>query len=44
MMAPATGALLSELIRTGTTTTADIGTLGVGRFARGALLDDPATI
>jgi FAD-dependent oxidoreductase domain-containing protein 1 len=44
MMAPATGKVVSELIRMGRSDTVDIGPFDLGRFARGELLYDEATI
>jgi glycine/D-amino acid oxidase-like deaminating enzyme len=44
MMAPATGKVLSELIRTGRAETVDISDLSVERFARGELFWDEAMI
>jgi glycine/D-amino acid oxidase-like deaminating enzyme len=44
MMAPASGKVLSELIRTGRTETIDVSSLAVARFARGELCHDGATI
>jgi glycine/D-amino acid oxidase-like deaminating enzyme len=44
MMAPATGKVVSELIRCGRSETVDVTPLGVARFARGELMLDEATI
>jgi len=44
MMAPATGKIVSELIRTGTSSTFDISIFAPDRFDRGALIHDAATI
>lgn len=44
MMAPATGKVVSELIRCGRSDTVDVTALSVARFARGELLVDEATI
>ncbi len=44
MMAPATGKVMSELIRLGRAQTVDVGALQVGRFERGELIHDEAMI
>jgi FAD-dependent oxidoreductase domain-containing protein 1 len=44
MMSPATGKIVSELVRTGRSTTFDIGIFAPDRFDRGALVHDAATI
>ena len=44
MMAPATGKVISELIRCGRSETVDVSVLGIERFARGALFWDEAMI
>ena len=44
MMAPATGKVLSELIRLGRAETIDVSDLSIERFARGALFWDEAMI
>lgn len=44
MMSPATGKIVSELVRTGKSTTFDIGIFAPDRFERGALVHDAATI
>jgi FAD-dependent oxidoreductase domain-containing protein 1 len=44
MMSPATGKIVSELVRTGRSTTFDISIFAPDRFARGALVHDAATI
>lgn len=44
MMSPATGAIVSELVRTGRSTTFDISPFAPDRFERGARVHDPATI
>ena len=44
MMSPATGKIVSELIRTGRSTTFDISVFAPDRFERGALVHDAATI
>jgi glycine/D-amino acid oxidase-like deaminating enzyme len=44
MMAPATGKVLSELIRTGEARAVDISPFSVDRFSRGARMTDEATI
>ena len=44
MMAPATGKVLSELIRTGRADTVDVSELSIARFARGELFWDEAMI
>jgi FAD-dependent oxidoreductase domain-containing protein 1 len=44
MMAPATGKVMSELIRTGRAETVDVSDLSVERFARGELFWDEAMI
>ena len=44
MMSPATGRIVSELVRTGRSTTFDISIFAPDRFARGALVHDAATI
>lgn len=44
MMSPATGKIVSELIRTGASTTFDISIFAPDRFERGALVHDAATI
>jgi FAD-dependent oxidoreductase domain-containing protein 1 len=41
MLAPATGKLISELIRLGRYETLDAGAYGLERFATGQLIDDP---
>ena len=44
MMAPATGKVVSELIRTGRAETVDVSNLSIDRFARGQLFWDEAMI
>jgi sarcosine oxidase subunit beta len=44
MMAPATGKVVSELIRLGRSETVDVRPFDVGRFDRGEFLLDEATI
>jgi glycine/D-amino acid oxidase-like deaminating enzyme len=44
MMSPATGRILSELVRLGRSDTFDIGIFAPDRFERGALVHDSATI
>jgi glycine/D-amino acid oxidase-like deaminating enzyme len=44
MMSPATGRVVSELVRTGRSETFDIGIFAPNRFERGALVHDAATI
>jgi len=44
MMSPATGKIVSELIRTGRSATFDISIFAPDRFERGALIHDAATI
>ena len=44
MMSPATGKIVSELVRTGRSTTFDISVFAPDRFERGALVHDAATI
>jgi FAD-dependent oxidoreductase domain-containing protein 1 len=44
MMSPATGKIVSELVRTGRSTTFDISIFAPDRFDRGALVHDAATI
>jgi FAD-dependent oxidoreductase domain-containing protein 1 len=44
MMSPATGKIVSELVRTGRSTTFDIAIFAPDRFDRGALIHDAATI
>ncbi len=44
MLAPATGKIVSELVRTGRSDTFDIGAFAVDRFARGALFWDEAMV
>jgi glycine/D-amino acid oxidase-like deaminating enzyme len=44
MMSPATGKIVSELVRTGASTTFDISIFAPDRFERGALVHDAATI
>lgn len=44
MMSPATGRVVSELVRTGRSTTFDVSIFAPDRFARGAMVDDAATI
>jgi FAD-dependent oxidoreductase domain-containing protein 1 len=44
MMSPATGKIVSELARTGQSTTFDIAIFAPDRFERGALVHDAATI
>ena len=44
MMSPATGKIVSEWVRTGKSTTFDIGIFAPDRFERGALVHDAATI
>jgi glycine/D-amino acid oxidase-like deaminating enzyme len=44
MMSPATGKIVSELARTGESTTFDIAIFAPDRFERGALVHDAATI
>ena len=44
MMSPATGVIVSELIRLGRSVTFDVSMFAVDRFERGALVHDAATI
>ncbi len=44
MMSPATGKIVSELVRLGRSDTFDIGIFAPDRFERGALVHDAATI
>jgi glycine/D-amino acid oxidase-like deaminating enzyme len=44
MMSPATGKVMSEIIRTGKSETVDVSVLAVDRFERGALFFDEAMI
>jgi FAD-dependent oxidoreductase domain-containing protein 1 len=44
MMSPATGKIVSEIVRTGTSTTFDVSIFAPDRFERGALVHDAATI
>ena len=44
MMSPATGLVVSELVRLGESRTFDIAPFAVDRFERGALVHDGATI
>jgi FAD-dependent oxidoreductase domain-containing protein 1 len=44
MMSPATGKIVSEIIRTGTSQTFDVSIFAPDRFERGALVHDAATI
>ena len=44
MMSPATGKIVSELVRTGCSTTFDVSIFAPDRFERGALVHDAATI
>ena len=44
MMSPATGKIVSELVRVGRSETFDIGVFAPDRFERGALVHDAATI
>ena len=44
MMSPATGKIVSELVRTGKSATFDVGIFAPDRFERGALVHDAATI
>ncbi|HXG89572.1 MAG TPA: FAD-binding oxidoreductase [Vicinamibacterales bacterium] len=44
MMSPATGKIVSELVRLGTSATFDVGIFAPDRFERGALVHDAATI
>jgi glycine/D-amino acid oxidase-like deaminating enzyme len=44
MMSPATGKIVSEIIRTGSSQTFDVSVFAPNRFARGALVHDAATI
>jgi glycine/D-amino acid oxidase-like deaminating enzyme len=44
MMSPATGKIVSELVRTGRSSTFDISVFAPDRFERGALVHDAATI
>jgi glycine/D-amino acid oxidase-like deaminating enzyme len=44
MMSPATGKIVSDLIRVGRSTTFDVGIFAPDRFERGALVHDAATI
>jgi glycine/D-amino acid oxidase-like deaminating enzyme len=44
MMSPATGVIVSEMIRTGRSETFDVSIFAPDRFARGALVHDAATI
>jgi len=44
MMSPATGKIVSEIVRTGKSTTFDVSLFAPDRFERGALVHDAATI
>jgi glycine/D-amino acid oxidase-like deaminating enzyme len=44
MMSPATGKIVSEIVRTGRSTTFDVSIFAPDRFDRGALIHDAATI
>ena len=44
MMSPATGKIVSEMVRTGKSTTFDVSLFAPDRFERGALVHDAATI
>jgi hypothetical protein len=44
MMSPAIGRVVSEIIRTGRATSADIAPLAADRFARGEVFQDGAMI
>jgi FAD-dependent oxidoreductase domain-containing protein 1 len=44
MMSPATGKIVSEMVRTGKSTTFDVSIFAPDRFERGALVHDAATI
>ncbi|MSO35163.1 MAG: FAD-binding oxidoreductase, partial [Acidobacteria bacterium] len=44
MMSPATGKIVSELVRLGRSEMFDVGIFAPDRFARGALVHDAATI
>ena len=44
MMSPATGKIVSEIVRTGKSTTFDVSIFAPDRFERGALVHDAATI
>ena len=44
MMSPATGKIVSEIVRLGRSETFDVGIFAPDRFARGALVHDAATI
>lgn len=44
MMSPATGKIVSEMVRTGRSTTFDVSMFAPDRFSRGALVHDAATI
>lgn len=44
MMSPATGRIVSEIVRTGASTTFDVAIFAPDRFARGAHVHDAATI
>ena len=44
MMSPATGKIVSEIVRLGKSETFDIGIFAPDRFERGALVRDAATI
>ena len=44
MMSPATGKIVSELVRLGRSETFDVRIFAPDRFARGALVHDEATI
>jgi sarcosine oxidase subunit beta len=44
MMSPATGAIVSELVRFGESRTFDIAAFAVDRFERGPVVRDGATI
>jgi FAD-dependent oxidoreductase domain-containing protein 1 len=44
MMSPATGKIVSEIVRTGKSTTFDVSIFAPDRFDRGALVHDAATI
>jgi sarcosine oxidase subunit beta len=44
MMSPATGKIVSEIVRAGRSTTFDVAVFAPDRFERGALVHDAATI
>ncbi len=44
MMSPATSKIVSEIVRTGQSTTFDVSLFAPDRFERGALVHDAATI